>query len=397
MYGQDNKPNEQSRNSASSDDRRKALVELLLANASIQDALRAAEKLIGSPLALQDLMHEPIGTSPSYPVDDLQDRRQRRLRATESDYLSDMQWTLDTAATGKATIRSWPNIRRQRMYCGCLYGNRLFAFIRVIEGDAGLSHVEPEDVEFAARVLAVMLMLKGHPYTTQRERWPSFLWNLLEGNLQREGLISQPFFADISLFRAYWTDIDDASLYNESTNGKDAWFALAYQSGVAVLVDESRLSPHAVRARIGNDARVGASEPFEDILAFRQGIAQARRALDTSRILDLADTVVLYDALLPIFAICDSAQGNSILTPTCREMLRHDEENGTEFFKTVERYLETGRDATQTSRLLCVHKNTVSYRLDKARSLFGIDLSDPVQATLTHMCILAWKVATTSR
>ncbi len=57
-------------------------------------------------------------------------------------------------------------------------------------------------------------------------------------------------------------------------------------------------------------------------------------------------------------------------------MIRYDEKNKTEYFKTLHAYLRNGRHLEDTAEALFIHKNTVSYRVNKIRELFGVDLDD---------------------
>lgn len=394
---------------------RERLVDALLSNAPLQVAVDAAEGLLGAPLALQDLMHEPIAVSSSYPRDDLEDRKRRRLHASDADYGSEIQWILDTVATGRATLRSWPNIRRERMYCGCLNGGRLFAFIRVVDGSRALADISADDVEFAARVLATVLLTKGYPYTTCKERWPSFLWNLLEGDLEAASLIEQPFFDGIGVFRAYWSP-DRRALLEEvvGLGESQGWFALSYQGGTVALADDVRVPFEALSPRLAG-RRAGASAPFAAISGFKRGVGQARRALEASEALGLTADPVRYESLAAVFALADApasdegraggAEGGvstqtgkragceDVLPPSCAALLAHDRKKGGGLLRTAYEYLAAGRDAAGAAETLHVHKNTVAYRLERARSLYGLDLSDPVAASTAHVSLLAWLVS----
>ena len=54
-----------------------------------------------------------------------------------------------------------------------------------------------------------------------------------------------------------------------------------------------------------------------------------------------------------------------------------DEENGTEYMRTLRLYLDNHLNAVQTARDLFVHRSTFLYRLDRIRSVLGTDLTDP--------------------
>ena len=65
----------------------------------------------------------------------------------------------------------------------------------------------------------------------------------------------------------------------------------------------------------------------------------------------------------------------------CHEQLLRlkyaDEENGTEYLRTLRLYLDNHLNAVQTARDLFVHRSTFLYRLERIRTILGTDFSNP--------------------
>ena len=65
----------------------------------------------------------------------------------------------------------------------------------------------------------------------------------------------------------------------------------------------------------------------------------------------------------------------------CHEQLLRlkyaDEENGTEYLRTLRLYLDNHLNAVQTARELFIHRSTFLYRLERIKSILGTDLADP--------------------
>lgn len=55
---------------------------------------------------------------------------------------------------------------------------------------------------------------------------------------------------------------------------------------------------------------------------------------------------------------------------------QYDEKHDTEYFKTLYYYVRWNRNLKMAAEILCVHKNTVSYRVQRAKELFHLDLND---------------------
>ena len=54
-----------------------------------------------------------------------------------------------------------------------------------------------------------------------------------------------------------------------------------------------------------------------------------------------------------------------------------DEENGTEYLRTLRLYLDNHLNAVQTARELFIHRSTFLYRLERIKAVLGTDLTDP--------------------
>ena len=68
--------------------------------------------------------------------------------------------------------------------------------------------------------------------------------------------------------------------------------------------------------------------------------------------------------------------GDTYIGESIRSLVSHDEANGTDYFRTLFFYLDSGRDIVLTAKRLHIHKNTVYYRLERMKLLFDINGTD---------------------
>lgn len=68
---------------------------------------------------------------------------------------------------------------------------------------------------------------------------------------------------------------------------------------------------------------------------------------------------------LPMKAICN---------PKIYEIYQYDISHGTQNLQTLKSYLECNRNVSQAASELYIHRNTMIYRLDKLKELFGENL-----------------------
>ena len=65
-----------------------------------------------------------------------------------------------------------------------------------------------------------------------------------------------------------------------------------------------------------------------------------------------------------------------MLSPVSDTLNQYDAASGTEYYKTLGVYLLNERDQTRAADILCIHRNTLIYRIKKIESLIQTDLDD---------------------
>ena len=63
----------------------------------------------------------------------------------------------------------------------------------------------------------------------------------------------------------------------------------------------------------------------------------------------------------------------------------YDRKNGTSLFETLETYIHCQYNATKTASALFIHRNSLSYRMEKIEELTRIDYNDTNQ--LFHLAV----------
>ena len=64
------------------------------------------------------------------------------------------------------------------------------------------------------------------------------------------------------------------------------------------------------------------------------------------------------------------------------KLKQQDASAGTEYYRTLAVYLREERDQTKTADVLCVHRNTLIYRIKKIEQILETDLEDERQRFL---------------
>ena len=110
----------------------------------------------------------------------------------------------------------------------------------------------------------------------------------------------------------------------------------------------------------------------------------ARRYQNTERFYEASD----YSLLYIIDQLAGSPELNSLINRDALLLKKYDAENDTEYFATYLSYLIHDRNAVHTSKALHVHRNTLTYRLEKIHERVSLDENKYEQKILMMLAIL---------
>ncbi len=119
------------------------------------------------------------------------------------------------------------------------------------------------------------------------------------------------------------------------------------------------------------------SEPFGDVLALKKYYLQCRSAFELGARLHPRRQLYGYAdyALYHIGALVSkSGRLADFCHPAAPALAEYDKQHASELFPTLEAYLEHVDDPTLVAARLNIHKNTLFYRINKIKELFGLEL-----------------------
>ena len=130
-----------------------------------------------------------------------------------------------------------------------------------------------------------------------------------------------------------------------------------------------------------NGLSVGVSNAFTSITETRGAYEQARAAIRYGSLTSnsLNDDGLYHYADVAYLRMLELANRRTNLLDFCHpalvELARHDEEHNGELMDTLFYYLQFAGSTTRAAKLLCLHKNTMLYRMGRIRELLGMDLT----------------------
>ncbi|WP_371361753.1 Purine catabolism regulatory protein [Sporomusa rhizae] len=137
---------------------------------------------------------------------------------------------------------------------------------------------------------------------------------------------------------------------------------------------------HALATSFENlTVSIGIGTQESDIMAARRSFHVALTSLNIGRVTKGAGHIVQpYE--IACYHILSDPETTVVLSQICHPIiskLEHiDNTTESEFLKTLERYLESDKNLTETAKELYIHRNTLSNRLDRIVDLTGLDLQN---------------------
>lgn len=160
-------------------------------------------------------------------------------------------------------------------------------------------------------------------------------------------------------------------------------YSIIYKNHIIILINSAECNDSnlaAIRTCFADvPIKIGISRQFNDLWYFAQAYNQASEAIKLNSKLGIDtttcyyDTIYLYHFLKTASKECDLRM---FCNPHIEQLAQYDAENNTDFNKTVETFLDCGRNIQRAAKKLFLHKNTLYYRIRKIEEVFGINLED---------------------
>jgi purine catabolism regulator len=165
---------------------------------------------------------------------------------------------------------------------------------------------------------------------------------------------------------------------------------LALEFGQAVI-DQGHLEyPEApIRCGVGN--------PAADLPSWRDSFSQAGQALEMAR--RFHERILLYFPDLSVYRLLFQFEHNPELIAFQEEILGPllAYEGGQELLQTLEVYFEHNGSLTQAAEALFIHRNTLSYRLERIAEIAGLNLDKPESRLAVELALHIYRIRGGSR
>jgi purine catabolism regulator len=125
---------------------------------------------------------------------------------------------------------------------------------------------------------------------------------------------------------------------------------------------------------------IGVGRAAEDWRGLREAASQALAARSLGRRLGEAASIHYWEDLgleRLLAGLSDQSELRRFYDETIGPLALYDRAHNTDLVATLRAFFEQNTNATQTARALCVHRNTLDYRLQRISDITGLDVDDP--------------------
>lgn len=309
-----------------------------------------------------------------------------------------------------------------RLVSPIISGDRARGYVSVIGPPDGLDMLDGLTAEHGAAACALEMAKVKAISEVKKELRGNFLEGLLAGTLPASEVerLARRLDHDTSCRHAImafsWDGDDSPSLRrletplnwllsNHSQPSLVHIFSDTHVCVFQALADEDeglgtareltrRLREH-LRAEFPNNRLLcGLSGPAADLTEWPQVYRQAAQAMELAGRLH-ADTTVTFDSLSIyqlLIQIEDEPAAKRFTDKIVGPLVDYDKRHRSSLMETIIAYFEHHGNVSQTAEALYIHRNTLSYRLDRIQEMTGQDLEDPDERLALQLALKLWQV-----
>lgn len=385
------------------------LISALLNGNHLAEVADSAAVLLRNPLAVFDTSYHLLAHSSSIQSDDIAWNETIKRGSWSHEFVASLHRQMENPQPGEqpAAIISDISPLRRRITALCLEGVQL-GYLAVMEDASLFEDTAEEFYALAASVLAKELSAErlSAPYI-QGQTCETILSDLLNGNFSNRMLFRERIagtdFEKLSRFCLLVMDLQhytalgflDETLKTAISRFFPSCWSVFIERFVVVLIglEHSKAkAPAELEAFLrANSIRAAKTGDFTDLFLLPGYYTQAARTLDLAAMVHETRPLVLCDKykLIRLISSVPRKQLEFYCTDVVMKIREYDRRNHTDYLKTLFHYLHTGRSVQQTAQRLFIHRNTVTYRIDRIKELFPIDFQDTYDNTQNYLSCLA--------
>lgn len=379
----------------------------------IDAVVSAAWNFFGCPVLFTDENYKLISQYPRKKIgvtvwDTLFDKKvlpEELVEEYQKSYLNGLTRFYRPFYADSGLVADCPRIFGEVFFRDVIYGH-----IAVFLSDAPL---EPDDLEATQIFIDALKMLVVPRKNRQSASLASALVDLLNNETNPQIRAHAVYSLSVALsgnFSVMVTPIGSSASRRAFAAMAVSHIPLIYRAAVSVVFDDhvvtllglmsggpytekeklffEQVAQHYARA----DLPSGISPSFHDLSELPDRYQQA---LTTAKL--AKKSLEFYDDIMPepMFGlVCQQVNAELFMHPVLKSLAAYDEENHTDYFNTLMVYSLSLHNKEQSAAQLCIHRNTLLYRLNKILEIFQTPFEEPQTALAILNSFQLWKAWT---
>ncbi len=288
-------------------------------------------------------------------------------------------------------------LQMERILAPIVVHSNIYGYVWIIADDRPISNLDNMAIEIGATIAALMLLHQEAIQSAEASLKGGLLSQLIEGERGREAILSdQALRYGVDLNQSFTVllvedqDSDSPRLLHlyrriNSLAVANKWRAVVGQfAGEVLILTSAKADITQITGSIDEGigaVRIGVSGVHRG--ADRVGAAhqQCRDALTITRRLSQDGRIVRFDDLGYLYALYRAGKDSLLGNPFVPGLRKLAGEGQADLFNTLEAYLDAGGNGVKTAEILCIHRSTLNYRLERIHEISAWDLGDPLQRT----------------
>ncbi len=378
------------------------LMETFISGASLQDIITRTEQMIDNPIMVIDNSYRVICESGSESCGDVVWCENIKNGYCSYEFITQFNRISEVrniSTNSDAFLSGCLNSPLRRSICKLRDGGHILGYLLAIELNSPFTELKMEILELVSKLVSRMIA-----HTDSVSFGGSSMQNLfsdmLSGRLKSKDILQNYLnYSHIKMESSYYlisVNIKDYNLQGHPTNNtleqelsKIMDYTLTACVGTNIIfLTERRDSLVSVTNELqrhrdfftDNNLTVAVSDNFTSLEDLSIYYRQTNFTHRTIRRLNLDEkTICTYDNLRIMDIITRNPTLDNYLDLVGSDYVnirQYDDEHNTEYSKTLYYYIRWNHNLNRVAEILCVHKNTVSYRIQRAKELFDLDLKD---------------------
>jgi|LSQX01.2.fsa_nt_gb hypothetical protein len=379
------------------------LFDAFLSQSGLNEIIEHTARLVGNPVMVIDKSYKVLAYSKDITTDDFQWNDNISRQYCSYEYISMFSDIDDIKNSRKIN---------EPFFSGCIVSHHRHCISRLcadkecvgyllsIEACEPFSDRSVSLLQVAARLIARIISIDKMGDALNSD-YASLLLDCLSGKLTDKTILEDRMrVTGMKPSGEYYILVIDIGHYYQNPFGLQAGrlrdhissifknvISVSYNNDAVVLV-QSAMTQKQMMEKLGsnrkffeeNKLRIGVSDQFSNLISLQTAWGQAKRTLKLAAKLEPSACVVFYDDYKIYDLMLNGLKRNTIdsyIGRQCAEIIEYDARNDTQYFETLYYYILFEKNLEETANKLFIHRNTVSYRIRRAKELFDIELDDP--------------------